>query len=180
MEVFPHVNVRRRDMAAKGGTERDPNEMRTRWRTRSESPLAPNPAQDMAAVGHTMETVASKCLCKTISGSFRSATPKLNATFVNNPSKGQLSQKIWQLWDIQWKQWPQSAYARKNLEASEVLSPSWTQQFWAIQESSCYHRSYGSYGKCNGTDAIRVVNHTKASFLNAYPQLNAMRGDFPC
>ena len=103
MEVFPHVNVRRRDMAAKGGTERDPNEMRTRWRTRSESPLAPNPAQDMAAVGHTMETVASKCLCEKKSRSFRSATPKLNATILNNPSKGQLSQKVWQLWDIQWK-----------------------------------------------------------------------------
>ena len=64
MEVFPHVNVRRiisvllqiyhvwrgrynlrmvtkprKKGAAKGGTERDPNEMRTRWRTRSESPL---------------------------------------------------------------------------------------------------------------------------------------------
>ena len=98
MEVFPHVNVRRRDMAAKGGTERDPNEMRTRWRTRSESPLAPNPAQDMAAVGHTMETVASKCLCEKKSRSFRSATPKLNATILNNPSKTKLSQKVCQLW----------------------------------------------------------------------------------
>ena len=60
--------------AAKGGTERDPNEMRTRWRTRSESPLAernifeqckegPVITEDMAAIGHTMETVASKCLC---------------------------------------------------------------------------------------------------------------------
>ena len=152
----------------------------------------------------------------------------LNATFLNNPRKAQLSQKVWQLWDIQWQNQAQSAYARKSLEASEVLSPSWTQQFWtirvrasyhrkygsykkyngnnnlrmlvqekiwkapevlppswtqqfwAIQESSCYHRSCGSYGKRNGTAAIRIVNHTKASFLNAYPQLNAMRGDFPC
>ena len=73
--------------AAKGRTEGDPNEMRTKWRTRSESPLA-------------------------------------ERNILNNPSETQLSEKIWQLWDIQWKQWPQSAYARQYLKASEVLSPS--------------------------------------------------------
>ena len=59
-------------MAAKGETERDPNEMRTR----SELLLAPNPAQDMAAIAYTMKTMASKYLRKTISGNFRSTTPK--------------------------------------------------------------------------------------------------------
>ena len=55
----------------------------------------------MAAMGHTMETVASKCLCEKKSRSFRSAIPKLNATILNNPSKTQLSQKVWQLWDME-------------------------------------------------------------------------------
>ena len=52
-------------------------------------------------MGHTMETVASKCLLEKKSRSFRSAIPKLNATIWNNPSKTQLSQKVWQLWDME-------------------------------------------------------------------------------
>ena len=85
----------------------EPNEIRTRCERDGERDLnhrcyGPVITEDMAAMGHTMEKVASRCLCEKKSRSFRSAIPKLNATILNNPSKGQLSQKIWQLWDIQW------------------------------------------------------------------------------
>ena len=139
------------------------------------------PKLNATILNNPMGTVASKCLCETISVSFRGATPKLNAAILNNPSKAQLSQKVWQLWDIQWKQWPQSAYARQYVQASEVLPGCHPQaernnfeqskKVHVITEAMAAMRH--TMEKVASIDSKCLCEKKSRSFRSATPKLNA-------